>query len=1709
MKPHHYRLSVFALSLLFLTSFIVKKYFFDVTITSPSLTGLCVGGGYQSLGNIVVEEASVDDFTQTGTGHFLRLQITGNFQFEAGVGSVSVNGTGDLHNVSISVSTNQVIVFYDATNGGTDPDILTISGLNVRAITAAGSGNLRMTGGTPIAGVTTSTNFATFRSIAPPALTFDNGDDPDKIICEGQSVTFTATGATTYTFFVNGNPVTTNATGIYTTTTLANNDVVSVTGTTGLCGTTLTGTPYTVRANPYVSLLSDDSDNIICEGQNITFMAVSDGTYFEFYKAFTLLQAGTSNTYSITNASTTDAGVYVVRVTKAGCVIVSNSINLTVNTLPVVGYQTTNMTLEYPNNETNPQPLRDGINFGGTINSVLAGPSVGTYSGNGVLGTNFYPNVAGIGSHLITYSYTAPNGCTNTASITIQVYSATNPILNLENLYCENAGLQPLAPNTLTPNLSVFTNTITLTTYKLVEIFPGVFIYIPTTADFIRSSPLKYTYTSTVVTVDNAITPVPPANPAIPPVGGYRINTANLPLNSTRIITARVEYICASGDCAAFGLTVGGVRNINRSTTVRRKSNPDVAFSGINNNQRFCAVAGSFSLSATNTLPSSDVVTLPTPEGSYLISRTLNPVDFGVAPSAVINPSTKVFNPAALQGQTISGVPVPNPITSSQTFYIKYRYTDADGCTDESIVKQFFLDPVPVPTYAGLQANYCQGSAVLNLTPSYNITDEPFNPANGYFYILDASNNVVKVFSFGTTTLDLDASPALPPSDGYKLVYYYQTSRGCTATTTPQNFNIKPLPIVAFTGFNDGDDFCRNEPNVTLQATVNSNPESGGTFRIRRISPSPTAFEDLYLDRTLRPTQPLPSQTGSLPGLYEIEYRFTQNFPGPIGCENVTSKQFIINDLPNLDFNFPAANQTSTTTAVICRDQNSITLTPSVNGGVPPLPANGNFRITRTSPTPQAPFNMAAGLNTIDFASTQFAIPTFTTDVYVYEIEYVYTDNNSCTNVSSMKTLTVNPSPTLVLGDIQVTNRCLGETTQFIVTPPSPISTYEWSGSEIPVTTTSLNTFSHTYTSTGTKNVTLKVTNAQGCSQILNFSIEIKAKPTPNFAFLGQCFGSPTQFTDQTTIQIGGDPVVSWLWDFGDSNTSTLQNPTHTYTAPGNYTITLTVQTNANPDLSCPVSISKNISIFQQFNPVAANPYFENFNTSNGGWITGTTNNNPTSWQWTNSTIAGGKFNTIDGNCWRTFRNVTELVQYENSEQSFIESPCFDISNLDRPAINFDYWVHTRSGQDGVSLLYTINDGQTWQLLGNVGQGVEWFNNNGITGLPGTGTPGLINGTVRGWSEDTQNNWKTARFGLDAVKAAAGVGGRVRFRFVFGGLNFPIDNTEKFDGFALDNIKIGSRNRKILLEHFTNANAPNVAAEDSFINNIANTQEESIDIRYHTNFPNGNDPFNKDNAADPSARALFYGVSQVPRTARDGEIFTNPYSVIDPTLVEYQKRSLKPSPFEISVTFGNNPPELLNLGATIRAVEDFNRPIIVRIAVIEKEVAGSQVGLPGNTFYNVVKRMLPDAAGTRLNLNWIKNVTQTTVNQSYNPVNFYDKNKMAVVVFVQDEASKEIHQAFYAEPSVIPGGITSIDEEFASQIQLYPNPTKDNVFLQNGGLGTLYYEIYDSLGKLVGQGSSETNTHEISTKEFSSGLYVIRLRNTKGQAGYKKLMISR
>lgn len=99
-----------------------------------------------------------------------------------------------------------------------------------------------------------------------------------------------------------------------------------------------------------------------------------------------------------------------------------------------------------------------------------------------------------------------------------------------------------------------------------------------------------------------------------------------------------------------------------------------------------------------------------------------------------------------------------------------------------------------------------------------------------------------------------------------------------------------------------------------------------------------------------------------------------------------------------------------------------------------------------------------------------------------------------------------------------------------------------------------------TFSAPGVYSVKLVVRNANGIDQIERIDyITVYPSPIANFSAnitLG-CVPVKVDFTDRSTSSEGN--ITSWEWDFGDGGTSTQQNPSHTYTNTGFYTVTLVV----------------------------------------------------------------------------------------------------------------------------------------------------------------------------------------------------------------------------------------------------------------------------------------------------------------------------------------------------------------------------------------------------------------------------------------------------------------------------------------------------------------------------------------------------------------------
>ena len=85
------------------------------------------------------------------------------------------------------------------------------------------------------------------------------------------------------------------------------------------------------------------------------------------------------------------------------------------------------------------------------------------------------------------------------------------------------------------------------------------------------------------------------------------------------------------------------------------------------------------------------------------------------------------------------------------------------------------------------------------------------------------------------------------------------------------------------------------------------------------------------------------------------------------------------------------------------------------------------------------------------------------------------------------------------------------------------------------------------------------ITIGSQTSQTIGTEVEVYAKPSASFTSTTVCKGEVTQFTSTSTTNPANQQITSYQWNFGDGQTSSLQNPTHQFTSSGNHSVSLTV----------------------------------------------------------------------------------------------------------------------------------------------------------------------------------------------------------------------------------------------------------------------------------------------------------------------------------------------------------------------------------------------------------------------------------------------------------------------------------------------------------------------------------------------------------------------
>jgi gliding motility-associated-like protein len=845
-----------------------------------------------------------------------------------------------------------------------------------------------------------------------------------------------------------------------------NTDLVNVIVTGGALGATISANPTTVCPGGTVQL------NVLPSG--------GSGTYTYNWTANTGVAVQNISSPVVNPMTTT---TYTVVVSSGG---VSVSRSITITTLPVP-----NVTLNQFN---------DVCITGQAFPLSGGSPTGGTYSGAGIVGTNFNPQVAGVGTHTITYTVTGTNGCINSATNTIQVLS--QPIVSLSNQQSVCEGSNPVTLTGGTPvGGTYFGNGVANGQFNPNIVGPGTYT-------------IFYTYailgTTCEATATRNITVNPRPNLTFPLPEKICIDAPGLVLNMG----------------TPSGGTYSGIGIINGNVF----SGPDAGFGTHNITYSYTSPQGcSNNITESITVNPLPVVTAPT-LGTYCLNNPGELLPQGTPPGGIFS------GPGITLGDSI----FPN-LAGVGTHPLTYQYTDLNNCTNTaSTTTQIYdastivfnidttlcvnaspitLSATPTngvfsgngvignifnPSVAGVGPHwvYYQATNIFNCISRDSIRITVFALPNVVLASLDSicydANPIVLnqgnpsggVYSGNGIVNNNEFDPSLANLGNNTIIYTYTNSANCTSSDTNEIFVIGKPTI----SHNPIAGVCISNNAFTLSG---GNP-SGGNY-----------FGNGVTNNSFSPT------TVGV-GIHTVNYVYTS----PQGCKDTISTTVEVFDLPTINFS---------NLLDVCIDENPFTLnTATPNGGI--YSGNG---VTNNDFSP-----ILAGANT-------------------HTITYVFTDNNNCTNTDSA-TITVNPLPAVNFPPILPF--CIYDSSMILNTATPANGTYSGNGinngSFVPLTA-GVGNHLLTYTFTDTNGCI----NSDTSTAIVNDTSILSFSNLPDICIDGSAFNLNTATPNGGTYSGNGVTNNSFDPASAGEGTSII---TYTYTNPNQCTNFITAEIEVN-----------------------------------------------------------------------------------------------------------------------------------------------------------------------------------------------------------------------------------------------------------------------------------------------------------------------------------------------------------------------------------------------------------------------------------------------------------------------------------------------------------------------------------------------------------------
>lgn len=436
-------------------------------------------------------------------------------------------------------------------------------------------------------------------------------------------------------------------------------------------------------------------------------------------------------------------------------------------------------------------------------------------------------------------------------------------------------------------------------------------------------------------------------------------------------------------------------------------------------------------------------------------------------------------------------------------------------------------------------------TATIGGSPDFPVAEFNANPTTVCVGVPVNFNNtsyVVGTSAIDSVEWDFDSDGTIDDTN-FNTSYTYLTAGNYTVTLVVYNngcvddttivVNVSAQPTAAFT--------FTNECYGTITGFTDLSNPNGGT-----ISGWDWDFDNNgVVDNSIQN----PSNGYPAAGTYTAELLVTT----VDGCSDSVTMQVVVDPIPVA--NFTSGNVCLNATTIF-NDLSTI-ITGNINSWAWDF---GDASGTSVSQNPTYVYGAAGNYNvTLTVISDSGCIHSFNTNLDVFpEPIAAFTANDVCENVAASFTDNSNPNG----GTIAFWNWDFDNNGTIDNTNQNPM---------------------YSYPANGTYNIELIVTTSSGCSDTIIQPVTIFPMPIADYTFVNTCFGTGIVFTDNSSVTSGN--ITNWSWNFGNANTSAIQNPTENYLNDGVYNVQLV----ATSDNGCKDSLTQQIEVWPlpivNFNP--------------------------------------------------------------------------------------------------------------------------------------------------------------------------------------------------------------------------------------------------------------------------------------------------------------------------------------------------------------------------------------------------------------------------------------------------------------------------------------------------------------------------------------------